>query len=399
MKSFYLILKILKSCRKACAISNLRTKIEMKKIAILGASYLQLPLVKKAKELGYEIHCFAWDNAEAICKKEVDYFYPISVLEKELILIECRNIGINGITTIATDICISTISYIAEKLKLVSNSSESASLSTNKAKMKNAFLNNDIRTPKIVKIENIDKNFMDNFNFPLIVKPTDRSGSRGVSKVNSITELVSAVKTASELSIENKVLVEEFVEGVEVSVESISWEGEHYILAITDKVTTGEPNFVELEHHQPSLLSKDILDRIKTETIKALDVLEIRYGASHAEFKITKYNEIYIIEVGARMGGDFIGSHLVELSTGYDYLKGVIEIAMNNFTEPIIEEKGASGVYFLTAKTSHLQKYFTSFNSFEVLKERLKDELMVPLNSNDRSGYFIYKDDQRKVLK
>ncbi|WP_298247494.1 ATP-grasp domain-containing protein [uncultured Christiangramia sp.] len=374
-------------------------KAGMKKIAILGASYLQLPLVQKAKELGYETHCFAWDNTEAVCKNVADYFYPISVLDKESILLECEKVQIDGIITIATDICIPTISFVAEKLDLIANSSESAYISTHKLEMKNAFLKNNIKTPKIISFSNAGQGFTNQLKFPLIVKPTDRSGSRGVSKVNTQIELLNAIEIAKEVSIEKKVLVEEFVEGTEVSVESISWKGEHYILAITDKVTTGEPHFVELEHHQPSTLSESILGNIRDETLKALDALDIKFGASHSEFKITRKDEIFLIEVGARMGGDFIGSHLVELSTGYDYLAGVIGISLNYFKEPKVEKKGSSGIYFLTANNAYLQKYFTYTHSFEVLKNRSKKDLVYPSNSNDRSGYFIYHDNHRKILK
>lgn len=384
-----------------CFFSFKTIKVEKKKIAILGASYLQLPLVEKAKELGYETHCFAWDNEEAVCSERVDFFYPISVLEKELILQECEERHIDGITTIATDICIPTISFVAEKLNLVSNSSHSANISTNKSMMKAAFCENKVKTPRAFTTDHFNTSFFTELNFPLplIVKPTDRSGSRGVAKVNSIDELNNAIEIALENSFEKKVVVEEFIDGAEVSVESISWNGKHYILAITDKVTTGEPHFVELEHHQPSILSKDIQEKIKTETIKALNALDIEWGASHSEFKITSNNDVYAIEVGARMGGDFIGSHLVKLSTGYDYLKGVVEIAMNHFEEPQIEKNDASGIYFLTGTTSYLEKFFASVYPFEVQKERLKKELCIPLNSNDRSGYIIYKNDQRMILK
>ena len=71
----------------------------MKKLAILGASYLQEPLVLKANQMGLETHCFAWDNEDAVCKEIAHYFYPISVLEKESILNKCIEIGIDGITT------------------------------------------------------------------------------------------------------------------------------------------------------------------------------------------------------------------------------------------------------------------------------------------------------------
>ena len=100
----------------------------MKKLAILGASYLQQPLVEKANAMGLETHCFAWDTNEAVCKEIAHFFYPISVLDKEQILEKCQEIQIQGITTIATDICIPTIAFVAQKMNLTSNSFHSSLL-------------------------------------------------------------------------------------------------------------------------------------------------------------------------------------------------------------------------------------------------------------------------------
>ena len=136
---------------------------------------------------------------------------------------------------------------------------------------------------------------------------------------------------------EHKAIIEEFVERREISVESISFEGKHYILQITDKVTTGAPFFVELEHHQPSSLSEDIQNKVRKIVNHALDSLHIQYGACHSESKITE-GGIFVIEIGARMGGDFIGSHLVQLSTGYNFFKGVVEVALGAFHKPQITE-------------------------------------------------------------
>lgn len=371
----------------------------MSKLAVLGASYLQLPLVVKAKSLGIEVHCFAWDSDEAVCKPVADFFYNISVLEQEQILEQCRAIGIDGITTIATDICVPTICYVAQKLGLVSNSYESALHSTNKAMMRQRFFERHVSSPRFVTVAKFTDVALEEFSYPVIVKPTDRSGSRGVTKVEDASQLEMAVERGAAESFEKKCVVEEFIDGVEISVESISWQGQHTILAITDKVTTGEPYFVELEHHQPSALAEAIQDRIKTETIKALDALDIRYGAGHSEFKITADGRIFIIEVGARMGGDFIGSHLVPLSTGYDFVEGVIDVALNRFKIPTIKNSGFAGVYFLCNETRNLLPYFYQQNAFDFDKKMLHPELKDIRNSNDRSGYLIYKSDRRVELK
>ena len=136
---------------------------------------------------------------------------------------------------------------------------------------------------------------------------------------------------AKSFSLNKKVIIESYIEGDEVSVETLSYKGNHQVIVVTDKVTTGSPHFVELEHHQPSNLSSNILKSIEIETINALKSIGITNGSSHIEAKINSNGEVFIIEIGSRMGGDFIGSHLVENSTGVDYLKQTIDIAIDNF--------------------------------------------------------------------
>jgi biotin carboxylase len=262
--------------------------------------------------------------------------------------------------------------------------------------MRKAFSQAGCSIPRFTEVLTDDLN-VEEFDFPLIVKPVDRSGSRAVSKVNFEKDLIKAVKYAKEESFSKGVLIEEYIEGEEVSVESVSWKGDHKVLVITDKITTGSPHFVELAHHQPSALPGSIQEIIKLETIKCLDALDIKYGASHSEFKITSDGKVFVIEVGARMGGDFIGSSLVELSTGYDFLKATINIAINKYEEKKTDVliKGYSGVYFLSKETEILLPYFDKKNYFEIKKEILNTELKVLTNSNDRSGYLIYKSDKK----
>jgi len=366
----------------------------MKKLAIIGASYLQLPLVLKAKEMGIETHCFAWEEG-SVCKEIADFFYPISILDKEQILEVCERNDMDGITSIASDSAVPTVSFIAQKMALIGNDFKDSIASTDKFQMRKRFSESFVASPKFCIAES-DYSIED-FRFPVIVKPTDRSGSRGVKKVENRGDVQVAVQRAKNESFTNKAIIEEFISGSEVSVESISWQGQHYILGITDKITTGEPYFVELEHHQPSSLSTEIQDKIKIETQTALTALNIKYGASHSEFKITDKGEVYVIEVGARMGGDFIGSHLVKLSTGYDFLKGVIDIALGNFDEPKISEHKFSGVYFLSKETESLLSMIHHPENYkEIIEAEITDNKLHNIQcSADRSGYFIYQAEKR----
>ncbi len=363
-----------------------------KKLAIIGGSYLQLPIVKKAKEMGIETHCFSWRDG-AVCADVADFFYPISIIEKEEILKKCQEIGIDGITTIASDTAVVTVNYVASRMGLRSNPDKYSEVTTNKYKMRQCFLDNDVPSPRFTLVEDLGHYQITGFRFPLIVKPTDRSGSRGVEKVLDPVQLEEAVSRAQKESFEHKAIIEEFVTGREISVESISNEGKHTILQITDKVTTGAPFFVELEHHQPSSLPDDIKDRVRAIVLKALDALHIQYGASHSELKITEDGDIRVIEIGARMGGDFIGSDLVRLSTGYDFLKGVIEVALGKFHEPQITKQNYSGVYFLSEEKKNLKSVIENWKDYpEIVEAEITDpELHCVECSGDRSGYFIYE--------
>ena len=157
--------------------------------------------------------------------------------------------------------------------------------------------------------------------------------------------------------------------------------------------------FVELEHHQPSSLADDMKDRVKAIVLNALDALHIKYGASHSELKISENGDIKVIEIGARMGGDFIGSNLVQLSTGYDFLKGVIEVSLGCFHEPRIIEHNYSGVYFLSKETECLKKYIEQQQKYpEIVEAEITDSTLRNIKcSRDRSGYFIYRSNKKYI--
>ncbi|WP_294593288.1 ATP-grasp domain-containing protein [uncultured Bacteroides sp.] len=368
-----------------------------KKIAIIGGSYLQLPAVLKAKELGYETHCFAWREG-SVCEEYADNFYPISIIEKNEILKECQRIGIDGIVSIASDVAVLTVNYVASHMGLVGNPDNYSEITTNKYLMRQCFVKNNVPSPLFTVAENDAEFSIAGFKYPLIVKPTDRSGSRGVEKVLTPTHLVAAVKRAQKEAFSGVAIIEEFVTGCEISVEAISFKGKHFILQITDKVTTGAPFFVELEHHQPTSLPDAVKVRVYEIVLHALDALNIQYGASHSELKITDNGDIKVVEIGARMGGDFIGSNLVELSTGYDYLAGTIKVAMGEFEEPQKRNCNYSGVYFLSKECEHILPYIENATFYpEIIQAEVTDHNLRNIQcSGDRSGYLIYKSAEGK---
>lgn len=376
------------------------TEGNMKKLAVIGASCFQEPLISKAKDMGLETHVFAWATDD-VGEKIADYFYPISITEKTLILDKCREIEIDGICTIASDLATITVSYVAEHMGLAGNTIETSLVSTNKHEMRKRFKMNNDPSPESRMVASASELNIDELKYPLIIKPVDRSGSRGIYKVQKVEELNMAIEKAKEQSFQNKVLVEEYVEGKEYSVEYISFEGRHIFLAMTEKYTSGAPSFIETGHIEPSEADTNLLKQVKKVVEHALNSLGITIGASHAELKIDDQGNINIIEIGARMGGDFIGSHLVPLSTGNDFLKLVIKCALGE--QPIVINQNTTKIAavkfaFNDTDCNDIEKFTDQYAEKTVKYEITKGRDTVT-DSSSRWGYCIAVFDSREEAK
>ena len=375
----------------------------MKKIVIIGANAFQYPLIKKAKDRGYETHVFAWEDG-AVGKDIADYFYPISIAEKEEILEKCREIKPDAVCTIASDLASKTVCFLTEKMGLCGNTLHCSEVATDKHLMRNAFAANNVPSPKSMLVTKDTDLSLLQADYPVIVKPADRSGSRGITKVEKKEDLAMAVERAMADSFEKHVLVEEFAEGQEYSVEFISYQGVHHYLTTTKKFTTGAPGFVETGHVQPAGLDKETEEKVVREVKNALDALEITNGASHSELKIDNDGNIKFIEIGARMGGDCIGSDLVELSTGFDFVGGVLDVALG--TKPNVQKRENSAFAFIRFLFSGedekmLAKLKEEHPEWLVREFRETDEApesVVVTNSADRVGFFIASAENSDVL-
>ena len=363
------------------------------KLVIIGANEFQNPLILKAKKLGYETHVFAWKSGD-IGEETADHFYPISITEKEEILAKCREIEPVGVCTIASDLANITVQYLAKQLGLTHNSDRCIYISTNKYLMRQAFKDNGIPTPAFYIAGSADDIAEETLNYPVIVKPTDRSGSRAITKVEGADELKTAIENAIAQSFEKKAIIEEFIEGDEYSFESISYEGVHTNISITKKFTTGAPNFIETGHVEPSGLSDGKAEEVRQVIFAALDALDIKYGASHAEFRITPEGDVRIIEIGSRMGGDCIGSDLVYLSTGYDFVKMVIDVACGR--KPEIKTIGTArraNIRFLFDRDDiaglEKRKSEQPESIYRISKIEMSN-LGHTTDSGSRLGYYIY---------
>ena len=179
------------------------------RVVVLGASDLQLPLIEKAKSLGFETHVFAW-AANDVGEKAADVFHPVSLTETEEIIRVCRELRPAAVASIASDLAAVTAVKLAQTLGLPGNPPETAVLASNKAAMRDAFQRAGLPTPwhrKIAEGEPLPAVSL--LPFPLIVKPTDRSGSRGIFRLETPEGLTEAVAFAQGESFERAAILEE----------------------------------------------------------------------------------------------------------------------------------------------------------------------------------------------
>lgn len=324
----------------------------MKKIMILGASILQVPAIEKAINMGLEVIAVDMDsNALGFkipdVKKEV-----ISTIDIESVMSAAKKHNIDAIMTLASDMPIMTVAKVSKKLGLVGVDLDTAIKATNKSKMRESLKSFGVPVPLFYKVDSLDKcikavNKIKDKGYKCILKPADNSGSRGIVLLPDFNEkTINIAYNYSKNNSRNKiVMVEEFMEGPEVSVETISVDGKCNIIQITDKITTGAPYFVEMGHSQPSQLPDSIKDKIKEITIAANKAIGIINGPSHTEIKITQ-NGPKIVEIGARLGGDNITTHLTPLSTGVDMVESCIKIALGEKPDIRIKYDKASAIRY-----------------------------------------------------
>ncbi|MDU1315742.1 ATP-grasp domain-containing protein [Anaerococcus hydrogenalis] len=305
----------------------------MKKLMILGASVLQIPAIVEAKKLGlYVIAVDMNPNAEGF--SYADKKVVVSTTDTEKVLEEAKKNKIDGIITIASDRPMTTVAKVAKELDLIGIDEKTAINATNKSKMRDALKAYGVPIPMYFSVEDYDQYIkaidnLRNKKYKCIVKPADNSGSRGIRLVENydIDQLKKIYDYCKKNSNSGKLVVEEYMQGPEVSVETISRNGTCNVIQITDKLTTGAPYFVEIGHNQPSQLPIDIIEKIKKVAIDANKAVGIENGPSHTEIKVTKDGP-KIVELGARLGGDNITTHLVPYSTGINMVEASIKIAL-----------------------------------------------------------------------
>ena len=376
-----------------------------KKMMILGASALQVPAIKKAKEMGYEIILVDYDP-DAVGFELADVKLVVSTLDQEEVLKQARIYKPDVVITSTSDGPVRTAAYVNEKLgKQPDLSYEDSLCATIKSYMRERLKECHVPIPQyfVVSNEKEFQNAVQALQGDMIVKPADNAGSRGVVLIKKDSEsgktqpedTLAVYEYSKSNSRNGVVMVEEFMEGEEVSVEAMTVNGETTVVTITDKLTTPPPYFVELGHAEPSRHPAKLQEQIREITKQAVAAIRLQNGPSHTEVKLTK-NGPKIVELAARLGGDFITSRLVPLSTGVDMVGNSVILATGGQVELAKKWDKGAAIRFISGESGTIKqitvpKEVYGFPGIEeiVLYNKAGDTSNGTKSSNDRLGHVI----------
>ena len=372
----------------------------MKKLMVLAAGLLQIPVIKKAHELGVFVIAVDDDpNAPgmALADKSI---VPGGLMNEDKLVAIAKEEHVDGVIHPCSEVAMMVMGRINDELNLHGISRETAMRATNKHLMREAFEAYGAPSPKSYCTASVEEGWslFSSIGGKAILKPSRNSGSRGISEIEpdiSKEDFSALFERSKDESRDASVMIEQFIEGPEFSIEIIVCNGVVNVLQVTDKKTTEAPYFVELGHSQPSQFPKEVVDAIKDAAIKGVKALNLNDCAAHAEVKYQE-GKPYIMEIGARLGGDFISTELTHLSTGIDMVAAAINVALGNDPnlDSVAEPQGVAIRYFTPqpGKVTAIENK-DLLNRSDVYDAEIYvkpgDEVKEVKSSLDRSGHVI----------
>ena len=331
---------------------------DKKTVLIFGVGPLQQSIINRAKKMG--LYTVGIDPCEdATCRDDVDAFEVVGGQDYEGTCAVVEKYGIDAIVTAATDKPLVMMARIAQKYGFPFYSVETAQWSTDKYQMKQRFLEGGVPCAKGRLVKSVEETA--DMMVPVIVKPRDNSGSRGVKLCRTKEELEQSMAEALEYSKLDSVLVEEFIEGPEYSIEGLHYDGKSEVIQFTEKKTTEFPYNVELGHIQPASISEENKQKIREIVAKIGKALKFENCPSHTELKINERG-IFVIETSPRLGGDYITSTLTPLSTGVNVEDELLRISLGEKISPCPQSVQYSGVRFFAFEEGNIIKHIPDAN-------------------------------------
>ena len=314
------------------------------KALVLAGGFPQIDLLKELKKRG--IHTVLADYyAEPVARPYADRFYQVSTLDIDAITQVAKRENVNFLITVCTDQALLTVAKVSEELGLPCYIDYQTGLNvTNKQYMKKMFAQYGIPSAQHVVMGVLDKSAIGHMSYPLIVKPVDCNSSKGVVKVLNDDELVEAFNKAVTYSRTDTAIIEEYIEGLELSVDVYVENGRATVLAVTnsDKIND-EERFVIFRSKYPAVSRECIMSKISDAAQRIADAFRIKNAPMLIQL-IVRDDDIFILEFSARTGGG-VKHRLIQRICGFDVIKAVVDLTLGQI--PHLEMKPAQSKYIV----------------------------------------------------
>ena len=305
----------------------------MKKLMILGGSRYALPVIEAAKKLG--ICTITADNLpDNIAHKYSDEYVNVSIINKDTTLEVAKRLKIDGIMSFACDPGVVTATYIAEQMKLPNvGPYESVCILQNKGKFRKFLSDNGFNVPVAKSYKNIDEAMDDIklFNWPVIVKPTDSAGSKGVTKVENPEKLEDSIKYALSFSHSDEFIIEDFIvsKGYSSDTDSFSVNGELKFVSFNCQRfdSNAENPYTPAAYSWPSSMSKQHQEELKKEIQRLITLLGMKTAVYNIETREGDDGKTYIMELSPRGGGNRL-SECLRYATGVDMITNMVKYSV-----------------------------------------------------------------------
>ncbi len=297
---------------------------------IVGAGLFQLPAIEKARAMGLRVVALDGD-ADAPGLKTADIGIPIDIRDAEACLARAKQYDVRGVMSVASEVALPTVAYIAEQMGLPGCGSVGVKACTNKAVMRDLFARHGTPSPRSIAVTQYSETeaAMVELGFPVVVKPADSSGSRGVKKVDTVTDLAHAFANAQEFSFTRVVLVEEFIDGNEVAVEGFVVDETFHLLLISDKARTPAPYLLDRTVFFPTAISAVQQRQIAAVAEAAIKALSIDNAPIHMELLMGSDGPV-VVEAAARGAGFHVFTKILPWVTGVDAVTAQIQMVLGD---------------------------------------------------------------------
>lgn len=303
--------------------------MKKKKILFLGGSFSQVPAIKYAKQIGLYIITVDY-LPQNPGHKYADKYFNISTVEKEQILKLSQKLEIDAISSYASDPAAPTAAYVSEKMDLIGSSYHSVITLSNKSLFRKFLFDNKFNCPWYISDNKIDQLKKKYNGEKAILKPVDSSGSKGIFTINNLCDLESYFQTSKNYSRSGQVILEQYIEskGPQIHGEGFVVNGEVVFLLMGDQVFSTINNLVPYSTIVPSNYHKDIMDKVHELIKSAIKKVGFQTGGINVEVIRDKKDRLYILEIGARNGGNFM-PQLMKYATGFDLVKANVDSLLN----------------------------------------------------------------------